>query len=207
MIKLKFIKSSNDVDLLPGIYILNDNMTINTNINSNELIYWIDNYNKTFDDNFYCYVIKQYDNVIGWLQFVVFDEFVFVDYLVIKKEFRNFDVLNMVEDLLSEFDLPIVVECGSELERHESIVRLYKFNGFKQSDIDYIEPKLDVCLLTKKIEWLSVPSVLMYNGDLKIEIKDIIETIYLKHYYRWYQIYKFDLSKYKKFLKEKINDY
>ena len=76
--------------------------------------------------------------------------------------------------------------------------------GFKQFNIDYIEPKINVELYNQTFNWISVESTLMYRGELGMSLGEILRTIYVKHYARWYSLYDFDLTDYMKFLDELI---
>jgi hypothetical protein len=206
MIELKLIENTNNKDYFEGIKILNKYMTDNTSINSNELTYWIDNYNKKFDNKFYCYVIKQNNKVIGWFQFVNFiNKFIHVDYLVIEKECRNIEIFKIISNFLNKLSCNLIIlETGNELPQHNSIVRLYKTFGFKEFNFEYKEPKIIVDLQNNKINWIEVPSTLMYCGKL-IEINDILTEIFFNHYLRWYQLYDMDFSGYNLFLSELKN--
>lgn len=198
---LKRIINTNDKDYLEGVRILNKYMTGNASISSNELTYYIENYNKKFNDKFYCFVIKKDEKVIGWFQFVHFiNKFIHVDYLVVDKDFRNADIFEKIIELLNSLKSNLIVlETANELPQHEAIVRLYKTFGFKVFDFEYKEPKANVDLINKKIDWLEVPSTLMYFGE-PISNEDLLNELFFNHYLRWYKLYEIDLSDYALFL-------
>jgi hypothetical protein len=201
MIELKQIKNTNDSDYFEGIKILNKYMTNNTSINSNELTYWIKNYNKKFNNKFYCYVIKKENKVIGWFQFVNFiNKFIHIDYLVIEKEYRNNKIFKIIKEHLNRLSCNLIIlECGYEIHKHDSIVRLYKTFGFKKFNFEYKEPKVIIDLQNNKINWIEVPSILMYYGQL-IKIDDILNEIFFNHYLLWYQLYEMNFDDYNLFL-------
>jgi len=156
MIDLKLIKNSKDSDLLLGINILNKYIPSNLNINSNELVYWIDNYNKEFNDKLYCYIIKYNNIVIGWFQFTHFiDKFIFIDYFIVEKQYRTNEIMKNIYNLIkNEFNKTkcdsIILECGLEMNQHDAIIKLYKKFGFNTFDINYLEPSIDVNLYQQK---------------------------------------------------------
>lgn len=209
MIILKRIENSSDTDLLSGISILQKYVPHNLCVDSNELIHWLDNYNTTFIDQMYCYVIKQDETVIGYVQFTHFvDNFIFFDYLIVEKKHRTIKNMKETYSLISsEMDKtgckPIVLECGDEMNQQKQIIRLYESFGFKKFNIDYKEPKLDIGLTEQKIYWQQQSSVLMTN-DLTLNWEDVVEIVYFNHYLRWYSLYKLDCSEYITFLKQLI---
>ncbi|MCK9446980.1 GNAT family N-acetyltransferase [bacterium] len=204
--KLKRIDKNNIDDCIKCIFIVNKYLTKNTSINSNELVYWVEHYNKSFEDKLYCYAITEDDNIIGYFQYVHFkDKFIFIDYLVIEEEHRNKEIFKIIENELKDKSSNIIVESDNELKQHDSIVRLYKMLGFKKFDIDYIEPKLDVILYYSTYIYTDVPSTLMYIGDTNLEMYDILKTVYVDHYFRWYSLYDIDFTEYTNHLKNLIS--
>lgn len=210
MITLKHIIKTNDSDLINGINILYKYIPNNLSVNSNELVYWIDNYNKKFNDKMYCYVIKQDNTIIGWLQFTHFiNNFIFIDYLIVEKKYRKSHIMKNIYSMINnEFEKlnckSVILECGLEMNQHNAIIRLYKIFGFKQYDINYIEPNLNIDLYNKQIDWSEIPSILMYN-DNKLDINNVLNIIYFNHYLRWYSFYEFDMSDYVTFLNKSID--
>jgi hypothetical protein len=208
MIKLNFIENSNDIDLIHGIDILLKYIPHNLCIDSNELIYWLDNYNINFTDNLYCYVIKQNNIVIGWLQFTHFiNKFIFLDYLIVEEEYRTTKIMKEIYKQLTTIIKQIkcdtiILECGYEMNQHDAIVRLYEIFGFKQFEFNYKEPKLDVDLKNKILSWEELPSTLMYQNLNNEEVDgfDIVHTIYFNHYLRWYSLYEIDMTNYEQFM-------
>jgi len=207
MITLKRIENSKETDLISGISILQKYVPHNLCIDSNELIYWIDNYNKKFDDQMYCYVIKNGAGIIGWLQFTHFkDKFVFLDYLIVEADYRTKGIMSQIYKLANQkIDetgcKSIVLECGDEMPQHDAIVRLYKIFGFKKFDFNYKEPKVDV---HPTISWEELPSTLMYK-NLNIGYIEVLKTIYFDHYMRWYSLYQLPCLDYAAFLGNLIN--
>jgi hypothetical protein len=210
MITLKRIFNSKDNDLISGISILQKYVPHNLCVNSNELIYWIDSYNKKFDDQMYCFVIKNDTYVIGWLHFTYFkDKFVFLDYLIVESDYRTKEIMPQIYDLVNQkIDeigcKSIVLECGNEMPQHDAIVRLYEIFGFKKFNFDYKEPKIDVHLTSQSISWEELPSTLM-SKNLSLYNTEVLTTIYFDHYMRWYSMYKLDMLEYSNFITKLIN--
>jgi len=212
MITLKQIITSYDEDLFRGIDSLNKYIPHNLCIDSRELVHWIDNYNIKFNDQMYCFVIKKnYEEVIGWLQFTHFkDKFVFLDYLIVDQEYRTKEIMTQIYKLVNQkIDETgcnsIVLECGNEMPQHDAIVRLYEMFGFKKFDFEYKEPKVDIYLDNQLMSWGELPSTLMYRNLIVVDSEDVLKTIYFDHYMRWYSLYQLDMSKYDDFLADLIN--
>jgi hypothetical protein len=206
MINIRLISDPNCKDFIEGINILQKYVPTNLCVNSNELVYWIENYNQLFNDIMCVWIIKDEYKVIGYFQTTNFiNKFMFIDYLIIEKEYRTKSnmqqIYNIIKPLL--INKNIVIECGKEMNQHDAIIRLYESFGFKQFDINYKEPKLNVDVINKNMSWSEEESILMYKGNDLIPI-DVIQTIYFNHYLRWYSLYKMDYSQYIKFLCELI---
>jgi N-acetylglutamate synthase-like GNAT family acetyltransferase len=212
MITLKQITSVRDEDFGYGIQILHKYIPHNLCIDSNELIYWIDNYNTKFEDKMYVYVIKSNNDVIGYLQFTHFiNKFVFLDYLIVMKNSRTKERMkDIYEQVYNEIYKTgcksIVLECGNEMNQHDAIVRLYEIMGFNKFNVDYKEPKIDVDLVNQKLSWQELPSTLMSNDTGLISL-NVIRTIYFDHYLRWYSLYGMDYTDYISFLHKLIDKY
>jgi len=211
MITLKQIVNSKDEDLFRGIDSLKKYIPHNLCVDSNELVYWIDNYNKKFDDQMYCFVIKKnYEEVIGWLQFTHFkDKFVFLDYLIVDQEYRTKEIMSQIYKLANQkIDetgcKSIVLECGNEMPQHDAIVRLYEIFGFKKFDFDYKEPKVEVNIAIQSTSWKELSSTLM-SKNLSLHNTEVLTTIYFDHYMRWYSMYKLDMLEYSNFITKLIN--
>lgn len=197
-ITVKKITSSIDEDFYKGIDLLYAYFPVTTLVGSNELAFWIDNYDQKFSDGFYCFAIKDHGKVIGWLQFVDFTgEFIHIDYLVVDKAHRCKEVFVAIERLLKIFDSRLII-----LETVNPVaVRLYRRLGFNILPIDYKEPKATINMEQGIITWMEVPSTLMCKGKCD-NILEILNKIFFSHYLRWYTMYDVDLSKYSYFLSD-----
>jgi ribosomal protein S18 acetylase RimI-like enzyme len=210
-ITIKPIVSSTDKDLFDCMNLMVKYFPKDCLINSNELIYWIDNYNKKYEDNLFCCPIKSDNVIIGYLEFVHFmGKFIHVDYLVIEKTFRTKEIMSEIYKQIDTMFIKtgcnsIILESGNEINQHDALIRLYNKFGFKKFEINYREPKFNCDLINKEQNWTAVPSTLM-GINVNLSVSEVLNTLFFDHYRRWYLIYDSQLVKYSLFLSELIKD-
>ena len=198
--KLRIIKDSKDEDYLKALLIYIENIKEDWRTNTNEISYWLDNYNKTFIDKFYILGIYNESVLIGFLQFAHFikDEIIFIDYITIDEKYRINNTFSLViKEFYNFLDSNkflhkyLICEVENGVNNNRSLVRLYNRFGFKKFDINYEQPILNIDddSLSKN-EINHTPYALMVKCKSlevsKEEYLDIINIIYINHYKRWY---------------------
>lgn len=199
---MRIISSSRDKDIKNAIFLYSTNIDPLQRTDSNEILFWLDNYNKRFKDKFYILGLYLDNTLIGYAQLAYFfnEKILFVDYIVLDSNYRkNNTFFEFVEQIRRfsysnsmEFNF-IVGEVGYYNSAHEptensrTLVRLVKMAGFKVVKTKYVHPQLGINHFESELE-----SILMVYTDEEISsIKKetyflILETIYFKHYQRWY---------------------
>ncbi len=200
--ELKRIKDSTDNNLTRALNIYTKNIEPILRTDTREIIYWLDNYNKQFDDRFYILGLYLNNKIIGYAQLVYFENerIVFVDYILIEKDFRrNNTFYQFIEEIKNFFIDENVIydyilgEVGYyndqrvPTENTRNLIRLLKMSGFGVIKTNYYQP-----MLGKNNHESELMSVLMIytQNELKKIKKDtfqlMVNTIYFKHYKRWY---------------------
>lgn len=200
--ELRRIKSSADRNLGKALNIYSQNIDLLIRTDTREILYWLDNYNKNFKDEFYIVALYLNSTIIGYAQFAYFKEekIVFIDYLAIEKNSRKNNTFYEFIEKIKEFFIEegieynfIVTEVGYYRQTKEptevarNLIRLLKMTGFGVIKMAYFQP-----MLGKMNYETELSTVLMIHtvGDLKtIKLETfflLIDTIYYKHYKRWY---------------------
>ncbi|QHI37178.1 hypothetical protein IMCC3317_25560 [Kordia antarctica] len=206
--QLKRIKKSSDDSIIESLIIYSDNIEPQLRTDSNQILYWLDNYSKNFDDSFYVLNFYLNNKIIGYSQLTHFvdEKIIFVDYIVLDPLYRRnntfYEFLEQIRYFLSRYVITydyIFAEVGSFFNetqlsnKSRNIVRLLKLSGFKVIKAKYYHPSL-----ASKISNQSFKSVLMVHtgSSMKSISKEaylkIIEVIYFKHYLRWYSRFLID---------------
>lgn len=189
---------------------------------SNEIIYWGDNYNKSFDDTLLVFGFYERDRVIGFAQFLYFKQecFITIDYLVISANYRGNHSFQMIiallQDFLKEYKYEfnfIVTEVNL---KNKALLELLKMNGFGEIQSQYFQPSLGINNHESLIEAKLLYFPAFEDKTIKKETYEmIINTLYHKHYIRWYSAFLVDtdLEIYKAMIKnlkikilENLND-
>lgn len=173
-------------------------------IPSHEYLYYLYNYSKLYPgEEFFSYTIKNNFQTIGTFIGVRLKECIVIDYLVIKKLYRQQyrTVAKTILSFILKYNLPIVIEADSV-----ELCRLYKSFGFKLFQENHMYYMLNVCLQNNTYEIHSSSSHLLILTNKEIKYNDVCNTLYIKHYSRWYEMYdnKFTQA-YKEILKNRIN--
>lgn len=200
--ELKRIKDSTDSNLTRALSIYSKNIEPILRTDTREIIHWLDNYCKQYKDKFYLLSLYLNNKIIGYAQLVYFEDecIVFVDYIVIDKDFRRnntfYQFIEEIKNFLIDEELIfdyILGEVGyyndqkNPTENTRNLIRLLKMSGFGVIKANYYQP-----MLGKNNYESELMSVLMIYtpNDLKKLKRDtfelIINTIYFKHYKRWY---------------------
>ncbi len=227
--RLKRFTSSTDKDFVAAIKIYIDNIDNNEVTSTNEITYCVDFYNTKFHDSDFT-VVGLYLNkvLIGFAQFIYFKEekLVFIDYLVIQKEFRkNNTFYEFIEKIKEYFDImnyhPFFIVGEICLKEHiensgteqqpktKNLVRLLKMNNFGVINIPYFQPMLGLNNYESNVHAI----LMLYPVDENPNIKKetfllILKSIYFKHYERWYRIFltEYNATQYSIHLNELFNN-
>lgn len=194
------IKRTKDTDdLVKMLSLLREYFEPYEIVSSNEFIYYVGNYSKLYDgEDYFAYKIESSETLVGMMSGVKLKEFVSIDYLVIRKEYRRYtkEIASKLFKILNEFKLPIILEAETE-----ALCRLYRSQGFKQFSEHYQYVMLQVDLVNKTSKTLIHDSHLMYLSNTLLDFEQTRDTLYRKHYYRWNSIYGEQyLTEYKKAL-------
>lgn len=199
---LKKFRDSNDKDLSKALFIYSQNIETVLRTDTREIMYWLDEYNRVFKDRFYLLGFYLNDIIIGFAQLVNFveEKIIFVDYIVINKEYRKNNTFYEFIEKIKEFIVGenigfdyILGEVGhydnnmQPSKNTRALIRLLKMTGFGIIKTNYYQPMLGKNNFESEL--LSV--LMLYTaGEIQRIKKEtfmfFINTIYFKHYKRWY---------------------
>lgn len=186
--------------------------------NTNEITYWLDHYSQFPDDRFLVFGFYANQKLVGYAQLAYFSSecLLVVDYLVVDEKHRRDNVFfEFLEHLRVAVDAAglqvdyVVAEIALDgAEDSASIkapylIRLLRFIGFGIARAAYFQPQLGAENYESKVRAALAIST---TGDapLKHLRKEtylrIVETIFYKHYLRWYEIYSNQHPEYRKHL-------
>ncbi|MES2003136.1 MAG: GNAT family N-acetyltransferase [Bacteroidota bacterium] len=199
---LRRIKSSTDRHITKALSIYSQNIDPLIRTDTREILYWLDNYNQHFTDRFYLVGLFLNDTIVGYAQFAYFKEerIIFIDYLAIDKQYRKnntfYEFLEKLKEFFAEESLYhtyIIAEVGYYKENNvpteitRNLIRLLKMSGFGVIKMTYYQPMLGRHNYETE---LSTILMLYTANDIKQIKKEtyglILDTIYYKHYKRWY---------------------
>ena len=210
--KLKEFEQSSDRDYLEALRIYYEGTPTALKTDTNEISYWLDQYNATFDDKLFIFGFYENKKVIGFAQLVYFklEKIIVVDYLTIEKKYRGnnnfFQFIGCLKQFINKKRLDynyIVTEIGylsnNEIPSVKSaaLIRLLKAQNFGVIKSLYYQPRLGEINHESDMKAF----LLIYTNSPLKEIKketflQIVNTIYYKHYLRWYQSF-IDIKDYK----------
>lgn len=194
----------NDID--PKIY-----------TNSNDIAYWLENYQKFRPDELFILGLYINNRIVGFAQFVYLAEekLIFVDYMAIKSDHRGnnsfYEFVAQIKEFLEKNNIHyayIVIEYpymnhGSNEPSDESkrFIRLLKLLDFGVIKAAYFQPAHG---LANQESFMRSTLMIYSKKELK-EIKretylNIVRAMLYKHYYRWYEPIERDIMAYKKHL-------
>lgn len=213
---IKLFEDSKSEDFIKALDIYMNEMPSELRTSSNEIIYWLDNYNKSFDDKLLVFGFYENDKIIGFSQCIYFKKeyFVTIDYFVIDSKHRGNHSFQMIMALFKEFFKLYKIEYNfivTEIESKNKVLQqLLKMNGFGEIQSKYFQPYLGINNYDSMIEAKLLYFPAYEDKVIKKETyKMIIEILYNNHYIRWYSAFlkenDFKIYKYTvKNLKEKI---
>jgi hypothetical protein len=154
--EIKIFKSSNEQDLIKALNLYSQNIEPALRTDSREIMYWVDRYNKKFEDSFYILGFYLNDVLIGFSELAYFikEKTLIVDYLVIDKKFRKnntfYEFIQKIEEFLNSKNFIIdyiVAEVGfyneklEPPEKSKHMIRLLKMAGFSVAKCSYYTPR------------------------------------------------------------------
>lgn len=200
---LRRFSSSKDRDFIKGLNIYSTNIETTIRTSTNEIIYWVDNYNEKFQDSFFTFGLYQNKTLVGFTQVAHFKEecMLVIDYMVIDEPFRGnntfYEFVSLIRKYFRDFEINFtvaeIVYNNSGLEPCQTskyLIRLLKMAHFKVIKAPYFQPMLGI----NNIESEMKAVLMMYcPGEIE-QIKretynSIVSTIYFNHYLRWYEVF------------------
>ncbi|MFC0119872.1 hypothetical protein ACFFK7_18320 [Pseudoalteromonas xiamenensis] len=167
--------------------------------------YWLEHYNKRFEDEFHVLAFSNNSKVIGYTQLTYFhlEKIVVIDYITIDEKFRKNNTFFEFCDHINEYietefrDCYLtVVELGTienpsrQSDDFEKMRRLIGMQGFYELEVDYWQLEL-----SEKNHESYMKSHLFINPKpvnnllRKNTVVDILQVLYIKHYARWFEVY------------------
>lgn len=202
--ELRRISNPSEAAYLEGLSIYATETHPGEKTSTNEISYWLQRYNKKFDDTFFVFVFLKDGSTIGYTQFVYFksSRLLYFDYLTIKQEFRGgntfFEFFAQIRQYIMQvegLDIDYIL-TDITYRTHNNIpssftilfVRLLKIYGFGVIKFSYIAPMLGYA--NHESEMTSV--FMIHSKDLTKALrpetyKEFVRTIYYDHYIRWYE--------------------
>ena len=203
--EIRHLRNTNNTDLVKALELYSHNIEPALRTATKEIMYWVDRYNKRFEDSFFLLGLYLNDVLIGFSELAYFlqEKTVIVDYVIIDKPFRKlgafYQFVHEIEEFLQEsgiiFDY-VVAEIGYYNEKLEppakskNMIRLLKMAGFCVAKCTYYTPRLGI--YNHESEMKSV--LMIYTLDETKKIKketflQIVNAIYFKYNQRWYDAF------------------
>jgi hypothetical protein len=175
---------------------------IHDRTDTNEIIYWSERYNKSFDDELVQFIIYADQEIIGFSQCVHFKSrnIVVIDYVTIDEKghdiglyvlalqiiIRHFLASANVDFFVTELTKPLEQEKLSADEFHWQ--ETLKLTGFKTAQAPYRQPKLGLeNYESNRPGYLVILPTDDADTILKETFISIVRLIYFDHYFRWYE--------------------
>ncbi|TMN32703.1 hypothetical protein CWC03_22450 [Pseudoalteromonas sp. S2755] len=205
---LERVVSSKDQKYIEGLSIYSRYTHPALRTETNTITYWLDNYNKKFDDEFHVLVFSNNEIVIGYTQLTYFVEenIVVIDYISIDERYRKNNTFFEFADQLAQYieskfpsssfsvvELALIDQPYHQSDNFELMKKLLGMIGFYELDLDYWQLELSASNHESK-----VPAHLFLNPrplhcSLRKETAlDLLHMLYIKHYSRWFEVYEED---------------
>lgn len=208
--ELKYFKSSQSRDFTKALNLYSQNIESTLRTDTREISHWLDEYPSRFKDKFMVLGLYLNSELIGYAQLAYFieEKIVFVDYIALAKEKRkNNTFYEFVEEIREylltkdiEYDFILAEVGGFEgnepAQQTKNLIRLLKMSGFGVVKTNYYHPRLG----KNKFESEFQSVLMMYSPDELKSIKKetfflFLNTIYFKHYKRWYDDFFNEIEK------------
>ncbi len=213
---VKQFKNSKELEFAKALRIYSQNIHPNLKTSTNEIAYWLDHYNSASQNKLYLLGFYCDGLLIGFAQFVYLKEerLIVFDYLVIDSPYRSMEnfagcmaiLKRFIEREKLEFNYAIaevgfLSENSEPSEYSKSLLRLFKFAGGGILNASYYQPPLGP---TNHDSEMRAALVMFSYGKVDFvsneTYMDIVDSIYTKHYLRWYEDFIKDIGAYKETL-------
>lgn len=193
---IRLFKDSKSEDFIEALNIYLDEIPSELRTSSNEIIYWLDNYNKLFEDELLVFGFYEEDKIIGFSQFLYFKKecFFTIDYFVIATNYRgnhSFQIIiALLQDFLKKNKFEFHFMVTEVNMKSKALLELLKMNGFGEIQSQYFQPSLGINNYESLIEAKLLYFPAFEDKLIKKETYEmIINTLYEKHYLRWYSAF------------------
>src|SRR6478672_4283157 len=213
--KLRRFTSSTDRDFARALKVYSRFIPPSLKTNTNEIAYWLDNYAKHYEDRLLLYGFYVNQRLVGYSELAWFKEerILIVDYIVIDEQYRKNNVFfefaeHLRHSIQSEdIDVDYLIaevasmgELGQAFEYSRALIRLLKFLGLGLVKAPYFQPQLGFSNFESKIRaslMVSTFGLASLPAIGRETYRLFVQTIYYKHYLRWYSMYEGRASEYK----------
>ncbi len=205
--KLRVFANSRDPDFIKALKIYTTYIDTTSLTDTNQITFCLDNYYLHYEkSDFIVSGFYQNKQLIGYCQFIYISEekLIIIDYIAIDEPYRGISVFYVFVEKIREliigrgFEVKYLV---GEINIHHSLndeipikaqmlIKLLKSNNFGEVKATYIQPMLgaDNYESEQKSILMLYPSN-QYEAIKRETFLKIVETIYFKHYERWYKLF------------------
>src|SRR5205085_10300358 len=143
--RFKRFLNSSDPDFAAALLVYIRNTPANIRTDTNEIVYWLDNFSAKFKDNFYVFGFYRNHQLVGYAQAVYFweERLIVLDYIAIDEGYRGNNVFyefvdqmrHFLEDMHPEYRYGITEVIHGHGQPYPSqasslTIRLLKLQGF-----------------------------------------------------------------------------
>lgn len=202
--ELKRFKNSNSPDFTKALKLYAENIEPSYRTDTNEITYWLDNFEERFGDLFIVLGLYLNGKLIGFTELAYFQEekFVQVDYIVLEKSYRKnnafYEFIDKIGAFLTEEEIVfdyIICEVGCYFDNLEptdsskTLIRLLKMSHFGVIKCAYYVPQLG----HRNYESQMRAILMIYSKDELKQLRKetylmIINALFYKYYERWYSL-------------------
>lgn len=213
---LKRFLNSHDPDFAAALLVYVRNTAPNIRTDTNEIVYWLDKFAATFNDDFYVFGFYADHQLVGYAEAAYFKEqrLIALDYITIDEAYRRNNVFyefvdhlkRHLEEAHPEYRYGIAEVTYGSGEQYPSqqsrlTARLLKLQGFQVVRAPYYQPRL---MLNDPESEMQADLLLYSPGPLESIHVDtylaIVHTLYYDYYLKWKSVIPGDSSAYKKHL-------
>lgn len=211
--KIKRFSNSREKDFIDALTIYSHNIAPEIKTSTNEIVYWIDNFNTRTSEELFVFGLYFNSVLVGYAQLVYFceDKFVFIDYLCLSDPYKKnalfYPLYNLIENYLNDNRCDynyIITEVSyrddDTLIDNASVflLNLLFMENYGIADAQYFQPLLGLenedSYFENKLMLKSIEPIKRIKKETYLRL---IHTIYFKHYLSWYE----------PFLADKMNEY
>lgn len=205
--KLRALDNPKDPEFMKAIKLYSTYINITSLTDTNEITHCVKNYSDSYPGSKFI-VAGFYQNrqLIGYCQFMYISEekIVIVDYVVIDQNYRGLNIFYMFIEKIREFifeqgfdakyivaEINVSTKIEDEIPvKAQTLIRLLKSANFGEVKTLYFQPMLGA----DNYESYQKSILMLYPAREYPSIKKetflrIVESIYMKHYARWYKLF------------------